>query len=310
MTTIQDLLQELQFRIIDGNAAYGDVDGCTVKLVIIGYEPVSLLLGFLVGADPQHTQVTLSQEALPSAEKVELSLDDGIVWLSLFKLNETSSAALVASIKRIVAELKSAEFAIDASCSKCGAADTPVTLQGNQPVRICLACIEQERQRLIELNRPGLSTLYWLPVSIVATATSWATVWSILDLYVDWLQAGRPVRGFEVNEITLMPILGCAVLLFCIGYGLGGMIPTANMGRNFAITVSIFVSVAAMAVGEVLYIAFDIFKHLGVFDVLLAFQILLPWVQSYSAGWIVFKILLGGSFLVGCVARARAAVIK
>src|SRR5688572_10776400 len=127
MEEVLQLISELQCQVIDKTSAFCEVDGCLVKVTILSDDPVSILLAFFVGA--KQPQTPLQLQSIPLAEKTDVSIDEGFLWLSLFTLQPTTGPALAQSVREIVAQLKQQGFEFDTRCGLCGAPDTPATLQ-------------------------------------------------------------------------------------------------------------------------------------------------------------------------------------
>lgn len=305
MTTLDSLLQELQFNLIDGRTAYGDIAGCPVKLVLLDLEPLSLLIGFCVGAEGQPQTASLSNECLPPVQKSDLSVEDGVVWLSLFGIQETSGTQLAGQLRGVVGQLKVDGFQIETTCRRCGAADTPITLQGDLPTRVCLSCLEAAKQKFEQQNRPQVAALGLLPFGAAVSAFAWALIWFAFDLFRAWVRVGVPVEQSVITLMTLFALVVSGVAMFGIGRWLGRMIPSAAMSRDFTFTLSTALTLVVVLLGEVDYIIVSLLIQHGIFDIGLALRAVIPMVLSYRSFYLVIKIAIAVSLFAGCFTRAR-----
>lgn len=305
MTTLDSLQQELQLTMIDGGSAYGDIAGCPVKLVLLDLEPLSVLIGICVGTEGQPQTVSLPDKCLPPIQKSDLSLEDGVVWLSLFGIQETSGTRLAEQLRDVVGQLKTNGFQVDTNCRRCGAVDTPITLQGDLPTRVCLACLEAAKQKFEQQNRPQVAALWLLPFGVVVSAFAWALIWFAFDLFRAWVRVGVPVEQSLITLMTLFAVIVSGVAMFGIGRWVGHMIPSASMSRDFTFTLSTALTLVVVPLGEVDYIIVSLLIQHGIFDIGLAFRAVIPMLLSYRSLYLVIKIAIAVSLFAGCFTRAR-----
>ena len=302
MNEVLEFLEILQFQPITQTSGYAEVDGCSVKLSILGAEPTSLLFAFFVGTKPIATPLQL--EALPSAEKHDLTLEDGFVWLSLFNLGETSGPALAEAVRGIVSQLKTLGFEFDRNCGLCGARDTPIIVQDEQPVRICDNCVAARQRKTEELNRASFRHLLWLPLGVLGAAISWAVVWVLIDLFTEWMNFGQPNGALEINKFTIAILFGFGFLLFLMAGFMGDQIRIGGSSARFSELLSVIVAIAAIALGELFYVSVNLFRSFGIVNLGLAGRFLIPWVLEYPLGWLILKGCLALCLIIGGVAGA------
>lgn len=302
MNEVLELLDILQFQPITQTSGYAEVDGCSVKLTILGAEPTSLMFAFFVGTKSIATPLQL--ELIPSADKRDLTLEDGFVWLSLFNLGETTSTALAESVRSIVSQLKAMGFEFDRNCGLCGARETPIIVQDEQPVRICDDCVAARQRKTEELNRASFRHLLWLPLGALGAAISWAAVWVLIDLFTEWLNFGQPNGGLEINKFTIAILFGFGVLLFLMAGFMGDQIRIGGSSPRFSELLSVILALAAIALGEMFYVTVTLFRTFGVVNFGLAAKVLIPWVLDYPISWLILKGCLALCLIVGGVAGA------
>ncbi len=302
MNEVLECLEILQFQPITQTSGFADVDGCSVKLSILGAEPTSLLFAFFVGTKP--IAAPLQLEALPSAERHDLTLEDGFVWLSLFNLGETTSTELAESVRGIVAQLKTLGFEFDTNCGICGARETPIVLRDEQPVRICDNCVAARQRKTEELNTASFRRLLWLPLGVLGAALCWALVWVLIDLFNEWVNFGQQNAGMELNAFTAMILMGFGIMSALMAGVMGDQIRIGGSSRLISQILSLIVSLAAIALGEMFYICVVIFRQFGVFDPAVAVRFFVPWILDYSGGWLFLKFLLALCVVGGAIAGA------
>lgn len=302
MTALHELLAELQFQRHDDASAYGDIDGCAVKLTVLNDEPLSVLIAFYVGSNG--TELPADLGPLPAAEKSELSLEDGFVWLSLWNLIAPVGEELAQSIRQIVNRLKGAGFALDSQCGLCGDQNVQILLLDGRVVRICGRCLESKQRETEELNRPNAGQAIFIPLGILAVAVAWAVVWVLIDLLLDWLNAGQVERVLEINTLTLVPFAASGALLFMVALKLGDWLWNSGLSRRSPMMLSIIVVLTSILLGEFVYITIAVWRQMGLLNIAFVSQIFFIWLQEYNLGWIIFKICLIACVFFGCLAGA------
>lgn len=303
MSTFVELFESLPFQPIDQVSACCEIDGCPVKMTLLGDAPLSLMFGFFVGFHGPRMMPS-EMTSLPVASRVDLSLEDGVVWLSLFGLSDPSGGVLAQSVRGIVAELKSAGFVFDATCGLCGAENVTVSIQEGQPVRVCAGCLEAKERRTQELNRFNPSDMLLLPLAALGVIVGWTVVWQLIDLFVEFINGpGNP--RLALDELTMMPLIAAGFVLFLLGRQLGGLFRGSGVGQSLVLIAGMSAAVVAVMVGEVCYIATTIFRHHGLFDLFLAGRLLWPWLAGYAASWWVLKICLAACLLFGGFTATR-----
>lgn len=307
MEAVLQLISELQCQVIDKTSAFCEVDGCLVKVTLLSDDPVSILLAFFVGANPPQTALQL--QSIPLADKTEVSVDEGFLWLSLFTLHETTGPALAQSVRGIVAQLKQQGFEFDTRCGVCGARDTPATLQNGQPMRICNGCVESQQRRTKELNQFKMSQLLYLPLGMLGVAIGWTVLWTLMDFFLEWMNAGRAELVMEINHFTIVLLLAIGLALCFLGTVMGKSMRFARSSRVLAIVLSVIVTVVATMLGEIIYIWCALFRIIGFVDFEAAERLLLPWLQSYHTTWLVIRLLGMACAFGGCVMSTRETVV-
>jgi len=299
MSAFFDLVAELQFQPADNSSAFGDINGCATKVTILNDEPLSLMFAFYVGG----TNLELPPDTgpLPDAEKIDLSLEDGFVWLTLFNLVDPNGVEISQLIRQFVGILNAAGFAVSSQCGICGDQDVDIQLIDGRAVRVCARCLEAKQRETEELNRANPGQAILVPLGVLGTALAWGATWLLLDFYVEWLNAGRDEQVFEVNMLTLIPIGVCGFLLFLLGGKLGDWLWKSGASRRAPMLVSAIVVSILVLLGELFYITIALWRQVGVPNIVMASQLFLFWIWGYSVDWMIFKIGIAACLFAGCL---------
>lgn len=312
--TVGEVMARLQLWPADGQTAYGEIDGSPVTLTILGMEPLALLWAFKLhgGASALPALAPELQEALPEFQGT-LTLEDGYGWLSLYGLSQAGSDGIEAIVRLVARDLREGGVVLGQRCASCG--DTTnaelVHIEGRTS-RLCPDCVEnlyaakQVAER--ELNRGSLIHGATLPIIFTLTAIGWMVFWVTVDLVFEWLA----IRVLVIDQFVGMFLIG---LLGAVGFGLGTFLGTSlrQSGATRLSPTAVAGSgvILATIAGEVLYVAFCVFRQIGVFDLAVAWAALVPFIQGYPKFWIAGKLIVIALATFGAMQAAapeRAAV--
>jgi hypothetical protein len=286
------LIRELQFSVAGPDSAVGEVRGVPASLTLLGDDPPAVMFGFRVRPDLESTQRFTPLVADIPPEQVSLSAEDSCVWLSLYDLNTLPDGAVRALPEQVATEIQSGGLSLPAGCLRCGAETGAVPLLAmGQPTRLCAACQSEmaEAQSVAEeeLNRPTLSATLGVPGAAVYVMLGWTVYWTLLDYLLDWW-------GVKVIEINHFTALFGIFLFVCVGYALGwplGATLRHSIGlRRIPWIASSLVTLGAVVLGEIGYLALRIFLLAGIFNLGAAAQRLGPAVGQYTGFWIFCKL--------------------
>jgi hypothetical protein len=291
------LIRELEFSVAGPDSAVGEVQGLPTSLTLLGDDPPAVIFGFRVRPDASVTEplAALVQQLPP--ELATLSVENGCVWLSLYNLNALPDGVVRALPEQIGAVVQSAGMALPAGCLRCGSpTESAPLLAGGQPTRLCAACqselVQDQAAAEEELNRPTLSATLGVPGATVYVALGWIVVWTVVDFVLDWWG----VKVIEINHFTALFGIG---LFVCAGYALGwplGATIRHSIGlRRVPWIATPLLTLGAVIVGEIGYLALRIFLLAGVFDFGAAVRLLGPAVGQYTGFWIFCKLAQGAA---------------
>lgn len=311
--TLREVIARLGLDLVDGETAYGEVDGSPVTMSLLGSMPLALLWAFRVrdGAGSLPPLAPELQGALAELRGT-FSIEDGYAWLSLHGLGGAGSDAIEGLVRIAARELRQGGLALGPQCARCGAATGAelVHIDGRTS-RLCPPCVEemyaakQEAER--ELNRGSVAHGVGLPMILALTAVGWMVFWVTVDLVFEWL--AMPVIVIDQYFAMLL-----VALLGAVGYGLGTFLGTAlrraGVSRLSPTMVAGGGVLAATLAGELLYVAACVFRQIGVLDLGLAWGALVPFVQSYPGLWIVGKLIVIGLAAVGAMQAAAPRTVS
>ena len=300
---VTKLITRLAFQPGDPTRAYGEIGGSPVTMTDLGGDPLSLLFGFkIVSPHPEAIELPEDILLLVDEGRAEVSLEDGIAWLTFRDLSGETSETVEHLLRGFGESLAAAGLVFSPGCVSCGCLeDVEVVFSEGRASRLCPACAERivaaKNQAEHQLNRPTVWHALGLPVAFLAVAAGWLLFWFCVDLMVSsWKQ-----EEIVVNDLVIAVLIA---LLGGVGFGLG--LPLGLFLRRSGVTTrapvvtSIAAVLPACMAGELLFIAAAVFWQAGVFDLVLAMQIFVPFVASYHVSWIIGKVVVIFGVAVGC----------
>jgi hypothetical protein len=235
---------------------------------------------------------------LISDKSADLSFDPTIAWLTI--TNPQADVAEVGQmIDELLAALARAGLSGTQACYYCGV--TPVQylkFYDGRVVQICDPCL---RQRLTKVPRARSVDLVPLVIVAVLAGVAGALAWALSWLGWDWLFSVLKTDSIRLPRVVL------AVLALCIAGLTGGpagwiikRVPsrTAIMAGG----ASVFASVVALLLGELLYTIVLVYKQFDVIAPAFALRVLPRlWVEGVP----FFKLLAAAATLVLAFSLAR-----
>jgi hypothetical protein len=304
--SVVQLIDDLNFDVVDAEHAVGQIDQVPVSLAVLSVHPPGLLFGFRINPETTNTAPILQMFDESSKEFASTSIDGGIAWLSLYNLLGATSAAVESLLTQMIQVIDSSGLRLPAVCQSCGTAENAnVVLVQSRPTRVCANClaqkIEQNQQLQAKLDRGNLATTLSLPGVCGFVAVGWAAFWIAIDLLMAFFQ----VNAIWLNEFTTLLILGLAAI---VGYLLGRPMGLTLRRSRFVKRAPILMSVALVAVaciaGEIGFVALLLLRRLGVFDLNIAIKVLRFLLADYSPFWIGCKLLVMAAIGTFCIVAA------
>lgn len=306
MNQIEDCLDQLNFAQVDRETVMGELNAVPTSLSLLTADPPAVLFQFRVNEAGTQTQPLFELlEGVPE-DKVSLTIEEGTVWLSLYDVSSLSGSAIKQIAQQMAAVIQSNDLALTDGCLRCGDTQQAALMYVEGcPTRICEQCLQDaaaERQDVAsELNRPTLGATLALPGAAIYVAAAWAIFWFCTDLFLESLDD----QVLHLNIITLPIVL---VALFAIVWAIGWW-SGKTLRRSFTVqkaprSMAVLFIVAATIAGELLFVALCVLRIAGQFDLKLAAGLLIPFVATYTQGWIVNKLLFMGGIAFFCAFSA------
>lgn len=305
---LNQLLSQLHFEPGDNERAYGEVDGSPVTMTILGADPLALLFAFKI-VSPHTEYLELSEEFAELVEDgfAEVSLAAGTAWLTFYNLSDETSDSIQELVETFAEELSAAGLTLPPGCISCGRTeDALLVFAEGTCTRICAVCVEkrvEEHAKIEEeLNQPSSFYAVCLPLAFLYVAGGWLLFWALIDMFLRWKDTNELVIPGGVGLLVFAGFLGA--IGFGLGYPLGLFLRKSGLARRAPLVVSLPAIVVSCVAGEIFYIAVVIFRDFGVFDLLAAVRVLVPFVLGYAGSWLVLKILVICGIVGGCYVAA------
>lgn len=302
-----ELTDKLNLLPATDESVFGEIGGNPVTMTVLGGNPLALLFAFKLappdtdGADPLDKFLYSGGES-----KINVSFEDGFVWLSLYELSSESSDSIAETIEEFGGKLQEAGLTIASGCVSCGDQENfnTVYLEGKAS-RLCPNCVEQvyEKRRTAEeaLNSASAFHRFGLPLVVVLVTTGWMVFWFLCDMTFE-------VTGINFIEINRFVVVVLMALLLIgglgLGYPIGVFVRKSGAAPSLMQLQSVGLVLLAGFGGEVLYIAICIYRQAGMFDISGAFQVFVPFIKSYHVLWLVNKVLLAAAISFGALIAA------
>jgi hypothetical protein len=308
LMVLNELVDRLDLKPGDEERAFGEIQGSPVTMTVLGADPFALLFAFrIVSPHPETIELPEEIEALVDDEVAEVSLEDGIAWLSLDDLSGESSDSIQELVESFGETLSAAGLAFPPGCVSCGTAeDVQILFVDGRCSRRCTKCIEgafeEQEQAQEALDSASLLHVLGLPLAFLYVAAGWLLFWFLIDAILAWRNADAIVIPGAFGVLIAGVILGAVG--FGLGYPLGIFLRRSGLVSRSPLMVSLPAILLACVAGEILYITVLVFRQVGVFDLTVAVRLFVPFVKSYAGSWMVLKVLVAGAIVLGCYAAA------
>jgi hypothetical protein len=302
-TLVNDLISRLGLQPGDPTRAYGEIGGSPVTMTVLGGDPLSLLFGFkIVSPHPEVIYLSDELDFRVTEERADVSLEDGMAWLTLRDLREETSEEVQRPLLGFAASLAEAELVFPPGCVSCGCLeDAELVFSEGRASRLCPACAERivsaKNEAEHQLNKPTTFHAFGLPLAFLAVAAGWLVFWFCVDLMVSsWKQ-----EEIVVNDLTVGVLIALlAGVGLSLGLPLGFFLRRSGVTTRAPVMTTIAAVLPACMAGELLYIVAVVFWMAGFIDFLLAMRLFIPFVTSYSVAWIIGKVAVIIGVAVGC----------
>ncbi len=293
------LLQELAFQLVDDQHACGEVAGLPATLTLVSADPLVLTFDFRVDLHAERLEEMRPLLQGLSNASMRVSVQQDEVQLALLQLTGLPADAIRELVTEFAESLIAAGLGHPAGCLYCGTIeDTGIVHHLGRTSRACPVCftrrLEQHAAEIEAFNRPRRGAWMSVPALCFFVAVGWAGVWMLTEWLLDWFR----VQVIELNKATgmviFMVMLGIGAAL---GIPLGGALKKTGLVRRAPRWLGGLFVVAAVAMGELLYVMIQLFWFAGVIDLTIAARLMPQVIASYSPFWITLK--LGLALSVG-----------
>lgn len=311
---VQEFMAEYRLQPCGPNSAFGEIKGHPLTMTVLGDDPFSLLFAFRI-VQPESGQFEppiLIREMMAEGD-AKVSIEDGLVWLSLYRLDGVSREMVQGVVETFADGLTAAQLALPPGCATAGCEGTagPVHIEGRTS-RLCPACVErlfaEREQAERELNRMSTKHMLGLPLVFLLVAGGWGLFWLLVDLVLSWLK----VNVIILDKFTIMLFLGIlGVFGYSLGVPLGTFLRRSGMVSMFPAFISVVALLMVAVVGEYFYINAYMFRTAKVIDLGLALQWLPQWIWEYPGWWLAGKLIAVAAVAAGMLTtneRQRAAL--
>lgn len=299
-----NLIERLGFSVGDQEHAFGDIHGNPVVMTILSADPLALLLAFkIVPPHPDRIALPEAIQSLVEAGAAEVSLENGMAWLSLDTLRGESTDSIQALVEGFAGALSGAGLTPRPGCLSCGfPGEVHHLYAGGRCTRLCSLCtanvLKQRDREERRLTTPGLLHVLALPLAFLYVCVAWWIFWPVVDAHMKpWnIDAGAHpgLEGF-LGVGVVMAALGSVV-----GYPVGLFLRRFGLGRASTPAACFKTVVLAVLVGEFLYVQVGIILHAGVLDLVFAVKEFFRVVGDYPPNWVAAKIVVCGAIGAGC----------
>ncbi|NLS98016.1 MAG: hypothetical protein GXX96_38260 [Planctomycetaceae bacterium] len=162
---VDQLLCRWDLQAGDTERVFGEIVGSPATMTVLGADPLALLFAFRI-ATPRPESVVCSEEleSLIDDGAVDVSLVDGIAWLSLYRPDCETSDSIGELAEDFAETLSQAGLALPAGCVSCGAVeDVQVLFADERCTRLCSRCIEErlDEQEKVQERLDRASSVHW-----------------------------------------------------------------------------------------------------------------------------------------------------
>jgi hypothetical protein len=304
---LNDLIAALRLHVALGDQAYGEVQGSPVTMTVLGDQPPALLFAFPVQVPQTANDVPMPDDvgAFLRETAGSVSVEKGILWLSLDNLAGKSAEAVAAFVERFGVALAELGLRVPPGCLKCGSSDELQMLYIDRRCsRICAACRdavdEEVEAKIADAVRPHVGFAACTPLVFLGVSIGWAISWFSIEMYLE---------ANHTNKLAILDFLPALAFLAAVagvmGWPLGLFLRRSGLARPAPLVVAAVTVVLACVLGEWLFVNALVVHRFGLTGPLLGTQLFLPYVFGYSGSWFFAKILVAGAILLGCGIAVR-----
>ena len=283
----------------------GRIRGFPVGLKFVeSYRGVLLLVQvrhWLPGAAPQLEAISYDDEitTLLAERKIEIDFDDGIAWVTFAEMGNYVEADVVARLlDSILQSFGKAGLIGDAElCHYCRKEKSPdLSIADGKVAQVCPSCLDERLRKTARATpAPGAEVVpifLMTPFAALAGALLWAGCWMIYNFVLD---------GGTVSIPSIAIVIICFVMGMIPGAPIGWIIRlNRRRGKTASATAAILFGTLAVVAGEILYLAWLIWKWYGVFSLSVAARIL----PDYYGGSTGFFLVMRFMAALTCVVTA------
>ncbi len=252
-------------------------------------------------------QYSANIERLIAGKKLEISIEDRIAWLTFVEGGQhLADGSLIPLLNDVLSAFETAGLASNSHlCHYCrrNPVET-VTCHDGKVAQICDACLRERLEapanRSVDATAGAGPILILGPAAAVIGAVCWTLVWIGYDLLFEMLN----------TDVLHVPRLIEIIALLCVGAIVGGPVGLVirrvpRRARNLSVIIAAICSVAAVLFGEVMYVAWLIYREFKIISVSGAWQVL-PRLELETGGFhLAIKLLAAGVSTAIAVALAK-----
>lgn len=290
--TLNALIADLNLQLLDGDHACGDIAGWPTTVTLISTEPLVLSFDFRVHLPNERVEEIRPLLQGLSSDSLRVSAHENEVQLALMNLTGQSSADIEQIVLEFAESLSALGLDLPEGCLYCGITEgVEIVHHLGRTSRACPVCFQQRLEYhaslLEEQQRPRRNAWMSVPMLCVYVALGWTVIWVLADVLLDWFH----VQVIDLNKFTSMVFFVAAFAIgAALGMPLGSTLKKTWLVRKSPRWIGGAVVAAAVALGEVLYMTWLIFRAAGILDLTLAVQMLPALLGVYSSFWIVLKV--------------------
>jgi hypothetical protein len=306
------LVKELALSPVEDGLLVGKLRGFPVGLKFIESAGSMVLLFHIRHPSLVNAQATGSVQfgeeiaRLMEQKKITIEFEDKLIWLTFVDGDDyLEHGRAKALLDQILSVLEKAGFATQPDvCHYCNRNKVEsLTWSGGKVSQICPVCLAERSGS--PANRPADATegagsmLILGSVGAIIGAICWMLVWIGYDLLFDLLK----------TSVIYIPRIVEGIVLVCIAGAVGGPVGyiigrVPRRGKKLAVTSAVVCTIAAVVIGEVLYVAWLIYREFKVFSFSAAWSIL-PRLELESGGF--HLVIKGIAAIVSVVLAAEIA---
>lgn len=281
----------------------GKILGFPIGLKFIDPQGVVLFLfqirHWLTADAPQIKSLSYDEEVtlLLGEKKIQIEFEDRLTWLTLVDMGQCIEAGVVTRLlNSILKTFAKAGFIADPElCHYCLKEKAPtLSVSENKVAQICPACLDlrvkkKERETATAAG-DAVPIFLMTPFAAVMGAMLWAGCWFCYDKFIESFQSDSVRMPYYLIGIIVL------VIGIIVGLPVGWVIKqNRRRGNVSSASAAILFGIVAVAFGEIVYLAWLIWKWYSVFSISVAAKVL----PDYYLGNSLF--FLGMKFVAGLI---------